>query len=105
MRGAHLIDVFQFVDDLIYYRVCSLHFHFRVRALSLDPIAHDTEGVAVKKAERSLSINIIYPSVKLKCEYQWQKVTLGSSVDYFTLIYYSSTLLHFTFQILSTTFV
>lgn len=49
MRGAHLIDVFQFVDDLIYYRVCSLHFHFRVGALSLDPIAHNTEGVAVKK--------------------------------------------------------
>lgn len=49
MRGAHLIDVFQFVDDLIYYRLRSLHFHFRVGALSLDPIAHDTEGVAVNK--------------------------------------------------------
>lgn len=60
--------MFQFVNDLIYYRVCSLHFHFRVGTLSLDPVADHTESVAVnevQKTEGSVSI-FIYPSVMLK---------------------------------------
>lgn len=51
---AHLIDVFEFVNNLIDYRVCALHFDFRVGALSLDPIAHHTKGVAVNRRQRGL---------------------------------------------------
>lgn len=53
-REAHLIDVFQFVNNLIDYRVRSLHFDFGVGTLSLDPIAHHTEGVAVNKRRSGL---------------------------------------------------
>ena len=49
---AHLVDVFQFVNDLVYYGVRSLHFDFRVHTLSLDPVTDHTEGVAVNKAQR-----------------------------------------------------
>lgn len=53
-REAHLIDVLQFVNDLIYHRVRSLHFDFGVDTLSLDPIAHYAEGVAVNKRQMGL---------------------------------------------------
>lgn len=51
---AHLIDMFQFVDDLIDYRVRSLHFDLRVGALSLDPVAHHTQRVAVNDRQTVL---------------------------------------------------
>lgn len=51
-REAHLVDVFQFVNDLVYHRVCSLHFDFRVHTLSLDPVTDHTEGVAVNTTQR-----------------------------------------------------
>ncbi len=63
-REAHLIDVFQFVNDLIYHRVSSLHLHFRVGTLSLDATAHHTQCVAVNKRE-TVSI-FINPSVMFK---------------------------------------
>lgn len=43
---THLIDVLQFVDDLIYDRVRSFHFDFRIYRLGLNPIAHHAESVA-----------------------------------------------------------
>lgn len=55
MRGSHLIDVFQFVNDLVYNRVVSLHFDFGVGALSFDPVADHAEGVAVKRREAALN--------------------------------------------------
>ena len=45
--ASHLIDVLQFIDDLIYHRVRSLHFDFWICGLSLDPIAHHTERMCV----------------------------------------------------------
>lgn len=51
---THLVNVFEFVDDLIYDRVCYLHFDLRVSALSLDPVADHTEGVAVKKIQKRI---------------------------------------------------
>lgn len=49
-REAHLIDVLQLINDLIDDRVSSLHFHFRVGTLSLDPVADHTQSVAVNEA-------------------------------------------------------
>lgn len=52
---THLIDVLQFVDDLIYDRVRSFHFDFRIYRLGLNPIAHHTESIAAgihRKRER-----------------------------------------------------
>lgn len=48
---SHLIDVFEFVDDLIYHRICCLDFDFRVDTLSFDPVSDHTEGVAVNKGQ------------------------------------------------------
>lgn len=53
MRESHLIDVFQFVNDLIYHRICLLHFNFRVGTLSFDPIADHTEGITVNKVQKT----------------------------------------------------
>ena len=44
--GAHLVDVFEFVDDLADDRVGSLHPHLGVSALSLDTVPHHPHGVA-----------------------------------------------------------
>lgn len=65
MRGCHLNDVFQFVDDLIYYRVCSLHFDFRVGTLRSDSITNHTKCVAVKKGD--MQVKFIYSTVCAKC--------------------------------------
>lgn len=53
-RVSHLVDVLQFVNDLIYYRVSSLHFHFGVGTLSFDSVADHTEGVAVNRGQKGL---------------------------------------------------
>lgn len=44
---THLIDVLQFIDDLIYDRVQSFHFDFGIYCLSLNPIAHHAKSIAV----------------------------------------------------------
>lgn len=54
-RVAHLVDVFQFVNDLVHHGVGSLHFDFWVRTLSLDPAAHHTQGVAADKRQTACS--------------------------------------------------
>lgn len=54
MKEAHLIDVFQFVYDLIYHWVSFFHFDFRVGSLSLNAIAYDSESVAVNRRQRRL---------------------------------------------------
>lgn len=54
--GTHLVDVFEFVDDLVHHRVDSLHFDFWVGTLSLDSAAHHTQGVA---ADRTIDIELV----------------------------------------------
>lgn len=47
----YLIDVFEFVNNLIDHRVRSLHFNLGVVTLSLDAVADHTQGVAVNKRQ------------------------------------------------------
>ena len=53
---THLIDVFEFVNDLIYHRVGVLHLDLWVSTLSFYPIADHTEGVAVNRVEKTWSL-------------------------------------------------
>lgn len=59
-RGPHLVDVFEFVDDLVHHGVDSLHFDFRVGILSLDPAADHTQGVAADRQTDRLFLKILF---------------------------------------------
>lgn len=45
---AHLIDVLQFINDLIDHRVSLLHFDFWVFSLGFNPVANHSQSVAIK---------------------------------------------------------
>lgn len=45
---AHLIDVLQFINDLIDHRVGLLHFDFWVFCLGFNPVANHSQSVAIK---------------------------------------------------------
>lgn len=45
---AHLIDVLQFINDLIDHRVSLLHFDFWVFCLGFNPVANHSQSVAIK---------------------------------------------------------
>lgn len=65
-NGSHLVDVLQFVNDLVDQGVGFLHFNFRVVALSFDAVADHTEGVAVWKC-RSRSVTVGADTIR-KCK-------------------------------------
>lgn len=69
----------QFVYDLIDDGLGSLHFHFGIAALSLDPVAHHAEGITANKVQK------IEGRVTLRREIHAGNLSAGSEINSLTL--------------------